>query len=85
MKKVYIQPEAELLSLALLEDFLTGSTEEPSDEDVTVGGSTNTGSGEGSGDSGATDDFVSGGGSQNPGGQAPGGDEWEDDTPSDWN
>lgn len=81
MRKAYIQPEAELLSLALLEDFLTGSSDEPTDEDVTVGGGSNTGSG----DSGATDDFVSGGGTQNPGSTTPGGDEWEDDGDGTWN
>ena len=32
MRKAYIQPEAELLSLALLEDFLTGSSDNPGDE-----------------------------------------------------
>ena len=31
MKKAYIQPEAELLSLASLEDFLTASTSTPDD------------------------------------------------------
>lgn len=38
MKKAYIQPEAELLSLTLLEDFLTGSSD---DEDVKVNGGAN--------------------------------------------
>lgn len=38
MKKAYIQPEAELLSLTLLEDFLTGSSD---DENVKVNGDAN--------------------------------------------
>ena len=33
MKKAYIQPEAQLLSLASLEDFLVGSTDTETDSD----------------------------------------------------
>ena len=72
MRKAYIQPEVELLSLALLEDFLTGSNQ-PSDDDVTVGG------GDGEGNTGAGDDFVSGGGNNNPGSTENDGNDWEDD------
>ena len=81
MRKAYIQPEVELLSLALLEDFLTGSNE-PSNDDVTVGG------GDGEGNTGAGDDFVSGGdGNNNPGSTENDGNDWEDDGDDDgkWN
>lgn len=54
MRKAYIQPEAELLSLALLEDFLSASTE-PSDDDLTVNGGTTGGS---EGENGATDSLL---------------------------
>ncbi len=77
MRKVYIQPEAELLSLALLEDFLTGSFD-PSDEDVTVNGGTSGGT-----EGGATDDWTDGDANTGTGGSQPGGDEW--DTDGDWN
>ena len=76
MRKAYIQPEAELLSLALLEDFLTGSTggDEPTDEETTVGGSDN------NGNTGAGDSFVdSGDGNNNPGSTENDGNDWEDD------
>lgn len=79
MKKAYIQPEAELLSLALLEDFLSGSSE-PSDDDVTVNGGTSGGEG---GNTGATDSWTDGTQTPGTGGSNTGGDEW--DTDGDWN
>lgn len=77
MKKAYIQPEVELLSLALLEDFLTGSSE-PSDDDVTVNGGT---SGSEGGNTGATEDWTGGNANVGTGGNQPSGDEWDD---GDW-
>lgn len=77
MRKAYIQPEAELLSLALLEDFLSGSSE-ITDDDVTVGGGTAGGEG-GTSSEGATDTWTDGSTTPGAGGTVPGGDEWEDD------
>lgn len=80
MRKAYIQPEAELLSLALLEDFLSASTE-PSDDDVTVNGGSN--GGDGTGNNGATEDWTGGNANTGTGGNQPGSDEWDND--GDWN
>ncbi len=76
MRKAYIQPEVELLSLALLEDFLAGSSE-PSDDDVTVNGGTSGGEGDGTN----LDGWTGGNANVGTGGTQPGGDEWEDE---DW-
>lgn len=76
MRKAYIQPEAELLSLALLEDFLSNSSD-PSDEDVTINGDSNGVEG------GNTnlDGWTGGNANVGTGGTQPGGDEWDDE---DW-
>lgn len=79
MRKFYIQPEAELLNLALLEDFLAASNDEPTDEDVTIGGNGTVGGGEGGSDNNdAGDSWIDGSQTPGAGGNQTGGDEWDD-------
>lgn len=76
MRKAYIQPEAELLSLALLEDFLSGSNDDNiTDDDVTVSGASGTGGETG----GAEDGWQNGTTTPGEGGTNPGDNEWDDD------
>lgn len=72
MRKAYIQPEAELLSLALLEDFLTASSD---NSDITAGDSNSTENNPG----GAGDGWIDNE-NQTPGvgGGITGGNEFED-------